>query len=140
MHCHDKKSKNPYAFLTGYGSREGYQKTVQSHRNNDRQEKIQSPSPSMSNEELAEEFATFFINKIRKIRDTLYTCPTFKPTQHSNSKSLVNFTKLAEDEVAKIIMSMPTKSCKLDGLPTKVFKDIITPLLPLLKKKSLTYC
>ena len=31
-------------------------------------------------------------------------------------------------------MSMPTKSCKLDVLPTKVLKDIVTPLLPLLTK------
>ena len=88
----------------------------------------------MSNEELAEEFATFFINKIRKIRDALDTCPMFKPTQHCNSKSFVNFTKLAEDKVEKNIMSMPTKSCKLDVLPTKVLKDNITPLLPLLTK------
>ena len=29
---------------------------------------------------------------------------------------------------------MPTKYCKLDVLPTKVLKDIVTPLLPLLTK------
>ena len=34
----------------------------------------------------------------------------------------------------KIIMSMPTKSCKLDVLPTKVLKDTVTPMLPLLTK------
>ena len=92
----------------------------------------------MSNKELADEFATFFINEIRKIRDALDTCPKLKPIQHSNSMPFVNFTKLAEDEVEKIIMSMPTKSCKLDVLPTKVLKDIITPLLPLLINLSLT--
>ena len=90
--------------------------------------------PSMSNEELAQEFATFFINKIRKIRDALDTCPKFKPTQHNNSKSFLNFTKLAEGGVETIIMSMATKSCKLDVLPTKLLKDIITPLLLLLTK------
>ena len=90
--------------------------------------------PSISNEELTEEFASFFINKIRKIREALDTGPKFKPTQHRSSKSFVNFTKLAEDEVERIIMSMPTKSCKLDVLPTKALKDIITPLLPLLTK------
>ena len=26
IHCRDKKTKNPYAVLTGYTSREGYQK------------------------------------------------------------------------------------------------------------------
>ena len=90
--------------------------------------------PSMNNEELAEEFASFFINKIRKIREALDTSPKFKPTQQSSSKSFENFTNLTEDEVEKIIMSMPTKSCKLDVLPTKVHKDIVTPMLPLLTK------
>ena len=90
--------------------------------------------PSRNAEELAEEFATFFINKIRKIREALDTGPKFKPTQKSSSKSLENFTNLTEDEVEKIIMSMPTKSCRLDALPTKVLKDIVIPLLPLLTK------
>ena len=31
-------------------------------------------------EELAEEFATFFMNKIKKIRDALDTHPKFKPS------------------------------------------------------------
>ena len=32
------------------------------------------------------------------------------------------------------MMSMPTKSCKLDVLQTKVLKEIIKPLLPMLTK------
>ena len=89
--------------------------------------------PSTSDDELAEEFATFFMNKIRKIRDALDTHPKFKPTQHNSSKSFVNYTKLVEDEVEKIIMSMSTKSCKLDVLPTKVI-----PLLTKMVNLSLT--
>ena len=90
--------------------------------------------PSRNNEELADEFASFFINKIRKIREALDTSPKFKPTQQSSSKFLESFTNLTEDEAEKIIMSMPTKSCKLDVLPTKVVKDTVTPMLPLLTK------
>ena len=41
---------------------------------------------------------------------------------------------LIEDEVEKIIMSMPSKSYELDALPTKVLKDVIKPLLPMLTK------
>ena len=88
----------------------------------------------MNNEELAEEFASFFINKIRKIREALDAGPKVRPTQQNSSKSFENFTNLTEDEVEKIVMSMPTKSCKLDVLPTKVLKDIVTPMLPLLTK------
>ena len=93
----------------------------------------------MNDEELAVEFALFFINKINKIREALDSGPKFKPTQHRSSKSFNNFTKLAEDEVEKMIMSMPTKSCKLDVFPTKVLKDIIT-LCCQYSQKSLTYC
>ena len=64
----------------------------------------------------------------------LDTHPKFKPSRHNSSKSFVNFTELVEDEVEKIIMSMPTKSCKLDVLPTKVLKEIIKSSLPLLTK------
>ena len=83
---------------------------------------------------MAEEFATFFINKIKKIREALDIGLKFKPTQQSSGTFLENFTELTEDEVEKIIMSMPTKSCGLDVLPTKVLKDIVIPLWPLLIK------
>ena len=47
-----------------------------------------NPLPLSSNaNELAEEFATFFIKKIKKIREALDTGPMFKPTQQSSSKS-----------------------------------------------------
>ena len=74
------------------------------------------------------------MNKIGKIRDALDAHPKFKPSQHNISKSFGNFTMLVEDEVEKIIMSMSTKSCKLDVLPTKVLKEIIKCLLPLFTK------
>ena len=74
------------------------------------------------------------MNKISKSRDALDAHPKFKPFQHNISKSFDNFTVLVEDEVEKIIMSMPTKSCKLDVLPTKVLKEIIKSLLHLLTK------
>ena len=90
--------------------------------------------PSTSDEELAEEFATFFMNKIKKIRDALDTHPKFKPSQQNTSKSFDNFNRLPEDEVEKITMSMPSISCKLDVLPTKVLKEIIKILFPLLTK------
>ena len=92
-------------------------------------------SPSRNNEELAEEFASFFINKIRKIREALDTSPKFKPTQQSRSKSFENFTNLTK-EVEKIIMSMPTKSCKLDVLPTKYSRSLLHPCCHYSQKSS----
>ena len=76
----------------------------------------------------------FSWTKLEKIRDAIDAHPKFKPSRHNTSNSFDNFTMLVKDEVEKIIMSMPTKSCKLDVLPTKVLKEIIKPLLPLLTK------
>ena len=47
---------------------------------------------------------------------------------------LITLLCLLKMKLKKIIMSMPTKSCKLDVMPTKVLKEIIKPLLPLLTK------
>ena len=73
----------------------------------------------MNNEELAKEFASFFIHKIRKIREALLTGPKFKPAQQNSSNSFKNFTNLTEDKVEKIIMSMPTKSWKIRCITKK---------------------
>ena len=51
--------------------------------------------------------------------------------KQNTSKSFDNLTMLVEEEVEKIIMSMPTKSYKMDVMPTKVLKKITKPLFPL---------
>ena len=70
----------------------------------------------------------------KKILDALVSHPKFKPSQWNISKCFDNFTVLIEDEVEKIIMSIPSKSRELDALPTKVLKEITKPLFPVLTK------
>ena len=42
--------------------------------------------------------------------------------------------KISDEEVRKIVMDMPTKSCGLDPLPTWFMKRCIDHVLPLLTK------
>ena len=40
------------------------------------------------------------------------------------------FQKLSADDIQKVIMSAPTKSCAFDPLPTHVIKEFLSELLP----------
>ena len=62
--------------------------------------------------ELANDFANFFINKIKKIRDVLDHHLTYKPTEVAVPK-FAQFREMSEDEVLTIIKEMPAKSSKL---------------------------
>ena len=80
-------------------------------------------NPFPTNEDLANKFADFFLNKIKKIRLDLEGCPKYEP-QERDYKILENLTPLNEDEVKSIICDMPSKICELDVIPTKVFKNV----------------
>ena len=70
----------------------------------------------------------FFINKIQKIRDNLTENPIYKPTR-KRIPSLAEFRPFNKMGV-KIILSMKTKSCELDTLPTKLLKDCLDDISP----------
>ena len=96
--------------------------------------------PDMKNmEELVESFATFFEDKIKKIRDEL------EVSQQNEEKftttidvdpvpKLMSFPPVTAEVLRKIILEAPTKSCPLDPIPTKILKECIEPLLPVLLK------
>ena len=66
--------------------------------------------------------------------DALGAYPKFKPSQQNVYKPFDSFTALIENQVEKVIMSMPSKSCVLDALTAKVLKELMKPLLPVLTK------
>ena len=43
-----------------------------------------------------------------------------------------NFELLSKDSVKKLVLGVPTKSCSLDSVPTKVVKECLDELVPLL--------
>ena len=88
-----------------------------------------NPLPNhTSDKDLAEEFADFFIDKIQKIRDNLTGNPTYEPTMKITTR-LAKFRPFDHTEVKKIILSMKSKSCKLDALPTRLLKECIEDIL-----------
>ena len=75
-------------------------------------------------DQLVEEFASFFLDKIETIRNRFHTIPPYEPTV-SDVHKLCKFRPMTRDEITKLIMSMKTKSCELDILPTRVLKEIL---------------
>ena len=88
---------------------------------------------SRSDQELAEEFATFFQEKIQKIWDKLNNKPHFQ-TNRNNAPSFRCFTPMMEDQVIKTVHSLKSKSCELDPIPTTIFKKLLDKLTPLITK------
>ena len=64
--------------------------------------------------ELSNNFANFFINKIKKIRDALDHHLTYKPTEATVPKFGL-FREMLENEVLTITKKMPAKYCELDA-------------------------
>ena len=92
--------------------------------------KADNPLPKHDNEEnLANEFADYFIGKIEKIRQELNVNSKYT---HSNDSTpiLAEFTEMTQDEVQKIIMNLATKNCELDPFPTSILKEVLPALLP----------
>ena len=100
------------------------------HRND-----VQKLPSHDSTEELADRFADYFIDKIMTIRSNLAhvdhrQLPAEEPCNFVFSK----FSTVSEDEVRKLIVKSPTKSCNLDSIPTWLLKDCLDTLLPVITK------
>ena len=94
----------------------------------------ENPLPDHTDkEELADQFARFFITKIQKIRDQLDSLPTYCHTS-SNPPEFLEFESVSEEEVGSIIRSMPAKMCDMDIILTTLLKDALPGLLPTITK------
>ena len=88
---------------------------------------------SSSQEELAEEFATYFEEKITDIRVSLDSTDTQAISvnlQNTCDSTLEAFEELSQESVREMIMESSTKSCPLDPIPTELFKKCVDSLLP----------
>ena len=75
---------------------------------------------------LANTFADHFINKIQKIRDALSSAEIYDPskTPRVNIPEFKCFEPMPQEEVLRVINAMPTKSCEIDLVPTRLFKQL----------------
>jgi hypothetical protein len=96
--------------------------------------KPQMLPPGRTEEELANEFGSFFIEKIAAVRRNIEQnrsplTPTVAP-QAETSSSLTELETVSEEEVRRIIMDSPAKHCALDPLPTWLLKQNLDAFLP----------
>ena len=89
--------------------------------------------------ELADDFLSFFIAKVEKIRANVDSNVTDVVDEssmlHSNQvTSMHNFNLLTPGDVEKIIKNSSSKTCSLDTIPTWLVKDNLHTLLPILTK------
>ena len=88
-----------------------------------------------SDSELANHFASFFDDKITRLRQELdSTQPTELSVdiQDSCNSSLPKFSAVSEDDVREVLKTSASKSSDLDPLPAKLFKQCQEELLPVI--------
>ncbi len=100
--------------------------------------KQDNPMPQgKTNQELADEFADFFTDKIANIRTKIEQDPLSNTPQVEQKRyktELRNFNLLTEENVRKLLMKSSNKHCELDPIPTTLLKLCIEDLLPLITK------
>ena len=89
-----------------------------------------------SKEELAENFGQFFVGQIDKIRDNFGTSEGFDKydTRDFVIPKLSQFTPVYVEEIQKIVLKSPSKSCMLDATSTSLLKECKSELMPIITK------
>jgi hypothetical protein len=79
----------------------------------------------------ADVFQKFFDDKVQAVRASTsgYPAPVINATA---TTAMPQFQPCTEDDVRRVVMSSPTKSCDLDPIPTFLLKQSIDVLLPFL--------
>ena len=84
--------------------------------------------PSMSDEELANDFGDYFVNKIQSIREGLDTHSKYSAPP-GNAPNFSMLEPISTINVTNIILGMKTKSCDIDPIPTNLLKDILPSVI-----------
>ncbi|KAK3569695.1 hypothetical protein QTP86_002606 [Hemibagrus guttatus] len=93
---------------------------------------LNPPAPPSPSSLTAEDFATFYTEKIEGICQTFTSLPT-SPTshsQHSATPSLTQLSTVASEEVLQITRSCNPTTCPLDPIPSAMLQTISPDLLP----------
>ena len=107
------------------------------HMNSIMHKKKENPLPETSSaKSLANDFNTFFKEKVDKIRDnfTQNQPSAFENDAPFAGPTLGQFEPLTENEVSLIIKSSKSKSCELDHLPTTLVKQCHAELIPVITR------
>ena len=74
--------------------------------------------------ELADSFASVFMEKVEKIADELKGFPHFEPSR-KNVVKLRDLKPLTNDELKPIILGLKTKTCKNDVIKTSSTEEVL---------------
>ncbi len=82
--------------------------------------------------QLSENFSDFFISKIELIRTKLDSVDAIPVIEKTCDSVLNEFSLLSTEEVRKLIVRSPCKSCSLDPIPTDLMRKCLDVLLPII--------
>lgn len=99
----------------------------------------ESGLPEASVPHTAEDFQTFFQSKVQSVRSSTaaHSTPVSfgagGPSSEGPERScLTSWLAVSTDEVRRVVMAAPVKSCSLDPVPTFLLRDCIDVVLPFL--------
>ena len=102
--------------------------------------KKETPLPNKPPEQLADEFASYFLSRIEDIWQQFQGILEFDPP-HRDVPKFKKFSPLTTKQVRKVMMQMKNKSCKLDVVPAdklKEFQDTCIYTITMIVNISLT--
>ena len=88
-----------------------------------------------SNKVLADDFATYFKEKINRISDDLDSVPvppSMISIENNLSSNFSAFTPLTPAQLKKYILASPSKACPLDPLPTTLLRECLSECLTIM--------
>ena len=91
-----------------------------------------SPLPE-SHSDLAEDFAKFFLNKIKAIHEKFNNISPYR-TEPGEVPQLIKFSPVSKSDLLKIIKAMPTKSCELNYMAKDKLKEVLHTCIPSITK------
>ena len=94
----------------------------------------ENPMPPHENgESLAQDFLSFFVGKIDKIRTELDKFPLYQYGDEMEAK-FTGFKTLSENAVRKLLIQAKPTTCANDPIPSKLVKQHMDVLLPLITR------
>ena len=133
-HVEFRSRKNSYWTERVNGERHSPSKLWRSVQTIMRREKSQEDA-SVQPDHTADSFMQYFDSKVRSVRSSTDGHPVAE-VKVTTTASLPAFRACTTDDVRRIVMKSPTKSCALDSIPTFMLKESIDVLLPFLTAMS----
>ena len=94
-----------------------------------------NPMPEAGNDEaLANDFLDYFMGKIEKIQNDLDAFELYYPSSYEKCMEQFSLKSLSEQDVLMVIMNSKPTTCPSDPVPSKLIKEFVSTLLPLITR------